>query len=272
MESTIDERGSTFLSFGKSSPFYIVTCLLIKHDKTLAYVREKKFKEILLGETGINRLNPLFYLGFLIGSFMFLSGMLFHRLLPLNARAYVYPPLLIILSVVGGTYALLYLLTELTLNSLHTLFVEPFIFAYEVIHQLVTHWSVEFTYTPTEDYLKVNKMLVAIGNNQPGSGKSYSTKELTLIETREEEISFYKKHHESFFFKFYKDTTLFNKDPVRIAKSYSLFVNLYRSTYFSKKELPKDVLRYTANTCFKLDSLDIEKKEEDCTTTRSTFH
>ncbi|MBA2657076.1 MAG: hypothetical protein H0U70_08850 [Tatlockia sp.] len=117
-------------------------------------------------------------------------------------------------------YMVLYYITELSLNFLYTLLVEPFIFAYEVIKQLYDNWSTQSLLIPTEDFLKLTDLSVAVELQTIEANAKYleveidnlqeqisslkeilPTSELTLIEGSKDLITNYKKYQNSVFFK-----------------------------------------------------------------------
>ncbi|MBA3535834.1 MAG: hypothetical protein H0T84_04380 [Tatlockia sp.] len=220
----------------------------------------------------LNRLNPfIFPIQFFMLVFRFIdqnpeefdSLRNLHPLL----KILVFPPFFIVYCILCLILILsfvLYLTTELILNSLNTLIVEPFKFAYEVLHQLVSSRNSEFAYMPSDDYNNLSQLLNAIDNNQIDAALEamalnvYQTKELTLIEGPENLITSIETHRNSFFYKVNKNRGLFLKNEQTIADSYKQFENLRSFSYFRHHELPnvfpKELTQQIANICFDLDS------------------
>jgi hypothetical protein len=244
---------------------------------------EDNFITILRGNNdnfgGLNRLNPLLYpIQLILAISKFIDNILqdseweFPRL-PLILKIAVYPILFIlycIYSLTLGTFLLLYFTIELILNTLNTLIVEPFQFAYEVIHQLISTWGLEFASMPTDDYSKVNQLLNAVDNTlmyealTTDSLKIYQTTELTLIESTDTLINSMQKHRSSYFFQLNKDSDLFQKDDKTIADSYNKFTNLRQFSYFTHKEMPnefpKELKQDISDLCFQEISIQSSNK------------
>jgi hypothetical protein len=233
----------------------------------------------------LNRLNPLLYPAQLIFSFIIFiinssgpfSIINFIKDLPLILKIPVYPILFLIGCIVFPVLmisVILYFTTELILNSLNTLVIEPFKFAYEVIHQLITNWDLDFASMPTDDYNKINTIIGAIDKKlideakQTSSLHIYQAEKLTLIESTEALVNSMEKHRDSFFFELYKKTNLFQKDEKTIAASYNQLANLRKFSYFTHKEMlnqfPKELKVRIKDTCFELDTLDANQKDEVC--------
>ncbi len=243
-------------------PWFMKTPIHILARHTIGPIHqhfEEDFITIIRGNNeyfgGLNRLNPLLYPVHLF--------ILFVRFLDHNLDfsewelGYLHPllklPIVTILFIiysifclVSGAFCLVYLITELILNTLNTLIVEPFQFAYEVIHQLISTWGLEYASMPTDDYNKVNQILNAIDNTlmydalKTNSLKVYQTPELTLIESSKDLIDSMQKHRNSFFFQLNKETGLLQKDDKTIENSYNQLLNLQQFFYFTHKEMPHE--------------------------------
>jgi hypothetical protein len=202
-----NERREPVFSFIINSPLHVILYTIVTIGSSFRNGLTSTLKRN--EDEQVNRLNPFLYITQLL--------VLILKEMPEIALFYV---VLIPLLVV---FTILQFVTELVLNSLFSLLIEPLIFGYEVIEQLVTEWPLEYASTPTEDYKKVNKLLNAT-NDPMYYNETYSTKELTLIEARKQSISSYKKHEEHAYFKLYKNTGLFDKRDSKIAEAY-MFIN-----------------------------------------------
>ncbi len=242
-----NENGNNFFI---SSPYHIIWRLVIA---LIYYNVEKDLGTILVPANsfqGLNRLNPLLYI------FQGLRALilLFHDYFPRqNFHAAVDSsillkmiifPIITVLWLIGIAFLLLgtslYFLTEVLLNSLHTLVVEPLIFSYEAIYQLVTSWSFEFKLVPNEDYSKLMRLINALEVNE-GLSQVTEGPEFTLIEASEKLQSEIEVQKESTFFKFYRGTDLFEQDNQVIREAHTRMESLYAFNLFFKQVLPVEL-------------------------------
>ncbi|MBA3536865.1 MAG: hypothetical protein H0T84_09685 [Tatlockia sp.] len=238
------------------------------------------FSTILLNRdtrfVGLNRLNPFLYptklFTFLLDLNINSLSRLFHGIqnLPLILKIPVYSALFIPVSIIAIsliTALLLYFATELVLNSLHTLLVEPFIFAYEVLYQLIESWGLDLAYMPTTDYKQVNRLVTAIDDQLINDAKQNDnlhinlTNDLTLIESTEKVINSMEKHRNSFFLRLNKDHNLETLGDKTIKNSYNQLEFLRKFSYFTYIEManvfPKELTQNILDTWLKLNSKDM---------------
>ncbi len=215
---------------------------------------------------GLNRLNPflyttkLFFIIFKRNEYL-MDLIFFNSKIPFIIRIPIFllgAVVLVILALV----AVLYFITELVLNSLNTLFIEPIQFVFAALHQFVTSWV---TSIPTADYSKVHSIVRDVEPRLSNRAKTYHTKELTLIESSEDVINSYDKHHNSFFYNFYKDRDLLKLTTLPIFQesiliAYNQFENLRKFSYFTHKEIrnefPKELNQKIIDNCLELDDND----------------
>ncbi len=271
LESLQDRHGNQQLIIGVLGNIVVRTFMVILYHSS-----KTDFVDLLLPKEGgipkANRLNPFLYptklVFFIITSTNFLPLRYLFSYppeLPIILKIPVYPILFIAIGVLGVLIIasfILNLATELVLNSLHTLVVEPFIFAYEVIHQFVTNRGLDFAYMPTDDYKKVNRLANALGDQLINDAelndslKDYQVQGLTLIESTERVINAMEEHRNSFFFRLNKGTDLLEKDDETIADSYNQLTNLRKFSYFTQNEMPnvfpKEINQYISDICFQL--------------------
>ncbi|MBA2655951.1 MAG: hypothetical protein H0U70_03090 [Tatlockia sp.] len=219
---------------------FIVKTVIMNH---------KDSSEILSGKKnsnwGINRLNPFYYILHFLQSFEM-------RDFPTQEFSGVL--LMILLCVIGiVVYCLsliLYIATEFLLNALHTLLIEPFLFAYEVFAQQIKNPNMEYVLISTEDYTKVAKIVNALDPENLITNVETS-QEITLVVGTERKINRYEKHRNSFFFKRYKDSDLFEQTTKSILEVHTpLQINAFR--FFNKFRLPNDILIKIADTLLKI--------------------
>ncbi|MBA3536864.1 MAG: hypothetical protein H0T84_09680 [Tatlockia sp.] len=170
------------------------------------------------------------------------------------------------MSSTGKDNCRLIYVTELVLNSLHTLFVEPFIFAFEVLQQLINSWGLDLAYMPTEDYRQVDRLITAIGDDSISNAKQndnlhiIQTKDLTLIESTKKVIESMEKHRHSFFLKIIKNKDLENIGVETIESSYNQLELLRKFSYFTRIEMahefPKELTHTILDTWLKINSAD----------------
>lgn len=127
---------------------------------------EVDFSEILIQENylaGINRLNPFLYLTqlaklLILNSYNLLCNLKEKAPNFVQITLWLFCPIILPIYMTGLLACLIglvcYFITELILNSLNTLLIEPFQFVFEVIMQNVKNSHLEFSYLPTDDYLK----------------------------------------------------------------------------------------------------------------------
>lgn len=207
---------------------------------------------------GLNRLNPFLYLTQLIKQIIIISNKIFNEskneLLLVLKNCFLYLivlplcPVILIMAVIGFVS---YLATELLLNSLNTLLIEPFKFLFEAVHQFVKTSDSEFSFKPTEDYIKINRLMDAL-SDKPDENRihiAYQTKELTLIEGPEKLIKAIDHHQNSVFFKHYKSTDLFEKEDQTIANAYGQLENYKTFNFFTRDILPTELRQVITNFC-----------------------
>ncbi len=280
-----DESENDLIPWFMKSPLHIIirTFLAITHHNY-----EDSFESIFFGQNigSSNRLNPFLYPAQLVVLILkaIRNNHLFYRInsyfgqfiliLQIPAYAVIFIALGVAFSIAFSILIpgiVLYFVTELLLNSLNTLLIEPFKFVYEVLNQLVTNWYLDFAYMPTDDYNKVSKILAAtdkkliddaIKNN---SLNIYLTEELTLIESTEKIIDSMEKLRNSFFYKINQDKDLFIKSDPEILSAFNELENLRTFSYFTHKEMPnlfdKALTQKIIDTCQNLDSHTFEPEE-----------
>jgi hypothetical protein len=216
--------------------FFVLKTVIMDHEDP---------SEILFGKNnsnwGINRLNPFFYILHFLQS---IEG----RDCPTDSCGGVI--LGVLLSTIGiivyGISIILYILTEPLLNALHTLLIEPFIFAYEVLDQQIKNPNMDYALISTEEFIKVNKIVNALDPANLITNVETS-QELTLVVGTEAKIVTYEKHRTSFFFKKYKDSDLFEQSSKSLVEVYSsLQINAFR--FFNKDVLTNDIINKIADT------------------------
>ncbi|MBA2710998.1 MAG: hypothetical protein H0U57_10435 [Tatlockia sp.] len=254
------------------SPFHMLARTLM----VLVYFHVNSDFDKVFPDVGqLNRLNPFLYPFELLKFFFLRMLQFFDQSEPEDEEEQEpeWPSFLLIISVIAViivlpvffainililSYLGLYFITELALNSLNSLLIEPFKFIYEAIEQFMLTQSLGFTYLPTNEYQKINKLLEALNKEkleETDIEKSivlYKTKEFTLLEAPEKLILPYENHRNSCFFQFYKDSDLFQKSSETIRASNNLFTNLSTFSYFSRTYIPQDVIKLIANTCLTL--------------------
>lgn len=204
----------------------------------------------------LNRLNPFLYLSQLIKYIFSIPN-------PAGNSRWLHLLLLLVITVPVLILGLIFIINipffiiaEFTLNSLNTLLVEPFLFGYKVIRQSFTDWT--FSYFPSDNFLKLNRLL-SITHTEDATfefkiyGAYYLTRELALLVAPEETLICYEKHQNSFFFKTYKHTSLFQKDNQTIVTAYNELENLRVFSYFSRNLLPKELRKSIIEICLQLD-------------------
>ncbi|MBA2709628.1 MAG: hypothetical protein H0U57_03425 [Tatlockia sp.] len=197
-------KGSKGVTIALGRPFAFVSPLFIFIRPFFAilffngvYNLSKILKGVNDHSWGLNRINPFLYFVQLIRFFIValnLKSKIEKTTLP-SWLHWLLSPLYIIGTAGFLIGFLLYFTTEIILNSLNTLLVEPLKFIYEVIFQFFETWNLEFTFIPTDDYLKIDKTLTSLSNNptsldednlynsnESNITKVYETQELTLIE------------------------------------------------------------------------------------------
>ncbi|MBA2653278.1 MAG: hypothetical protein H0U73_13595 [Tatlockia sp.] len=224
---------------------------------------------------GANRLNPFLYLTKLLTPIVIIISFIFDRIISSLSHSkeiilhIILSSVYLVLAVATFIYFALYFITEILLNSLHTLLVEPSIFAYEVITQLITNWSLQFTYTATDEFYKINNLKEALEAENTSDivetckPKVYKTMEFTLVESTEKQISSYKKHRDSYFFKAFKDSDLFQQKKEIIVEKHQRLESLNTFYLFASRTFPqldykyfplfpKDVIRIINYFCLAL--------------------
>lgn len=154
---------------------------------------------------------------------------------------------------------ILFIITELVLNSLNTLLIEPFKFAFEVIVQLGQTWDFEFAYLPTDEANKLNNLIEAVANVQlerePNS--NVKTSKYTLILVPAKLIKTIENHRNSYFFKQNKDTDLFQKTKPEIREAYNLPIVI---TYLMQTQIlngfPTEIIQFIFSLCLELNSVE----------------
>ncbi|MBA3535833.1 MAG: hypothetical protein H0T84_04375 [Tatlockia sp.] len=273
-------------SFGeKAIPEFLSNIFLRTVGSMLYHNVESSFLDIMLGRNtnfaGLNRINPFLYpVYFTIFIIKKYQELLFEILdyptyLPFAVKILVYPILYVVYAIaiiLLVIYAGLYVLTEFLLNTLHTLLIEPFIFAFEVMHQFVSGWGMDLAYMPTEDYKNLNQLVVAMDNEVleqaelSNSLNVFTAEELTLVESTAKVIDTMEKHRNSFFYQLNKDN-LFQKTPKAIKASYHHLENLRTFSYFTHKEManifPKELTKVISDMSLKLDAAADDKNQEN---------
>lgn len=276
-ESELFDEGN-ILSF----PFNILwtTFRALYHSWEKIIVGEISYKEDL---KGLNPLNPFLYLthlvvllikpifewmntpikkdddNFLDSLFSFSKPLAFVFFIILSLITYI-------LGIPIAILLVLFLATELVLNSLNTLFIEPVKFAFEAIQQLVETWGFEFACLPTEDFEKLEYLIEAedIELFKELSTKnqfSSQTSELSFIVNSPKAIKTLKEEHHSFFFEQNKDKNLFRENNrKKIRANYNEFTNLKIFYFFTKQiELlnvfPTELTKSIFDLCLKSDLL-----------------
>ncbi|MBA3535778.1 MAG: hypothetical protein H0T84_04075 [Tatlockia sp.] len=224
------------------SPFHILFRTFYELI-TVVENEELKLTEILFEKKnlkwGINRINPFFYL------FKFLQDLTSSLKQGPGQTDSIFGALLWLAVLAIGIVSyyvtiILYFLSEPLFNFLHTLLIEPFIFAAEVINQKITDHSMDYALIPTDEFYKVNKIVTAF---EPANLiiDAEITPTLTLLTGSEEKIYNYKKHHSGLFFKKYQDTDLFEKSNKTIAEA-NAELQLTAFKFFNKERLPMDII------------------------------
>jgi hypothetical protein len=258
-------KGGELLPRLMNSPLHI----FFRTFAAIAYFNiESSFSQILFRKNdigGLNRLNPFLFLTKLF--FMVLKHsnplidfLFFNSRMPFILKIPIFTLGAMVVAVLA-LVAVLYFITELILNSLNTLLVEPIRFVFEVLHQFVKSW---ITSMPSADYPKVNRIVEAVDGKLINEAKLsnslqvYQTKELTLVESTDEIIGSFEKHRNSFFYEINKDRDLFKdiSSLETISIAYNQSENLRKFSYFTHKEMlnqfPKELNKKIIETCLKL--------------------
>lgn len=162
----------------------------------------------------------------------------------------------IYISVIAIGYCMaiiLYFLTEPIFNLLHTLLIEPLIFIFEAINQLITDRTLEYAVFPTDEFTKLNIIVEALEPTNVIT-EVKRTKGLTLVVGSEEKISTYKKQQNSLFFKKYQDSDLLNQPKKSIVEA-NANLQLTAFNFFKKDILPKDIINKIAHHRLEIEPL-----------------
>ncbi|MBA2657075.1 MAG: hypothetical protein H0U70_08845 [Tatlockia sp.] len=245
--------------------------------RTLASIKYSLDRERFQGDKvwGANRLNPFFYLtqmgvifvGLLarinfklppqlefLGDYIVLLD---HLLIPLYIITFV---MLVLVMCVHFT---LYFATEILLNSLNSLIMEPFIFAYEVLKQFFE--KEQFTQIPSIEYSELDPLRKTIDMNgevietdkqaRLEIPKCYPTTEKTLIEGSKELINSFKFHQNTLFFKAYKNTGFFQQDKEIIQDSHAQLKAMQAFYWFALQLFPIELSEIIFDCCVKTPTL-----------------
>ncbi|MBA2710715.1 MAG: hypothetical protein H0U57_09010 [Tatlockia sp.] len=269
----------TILEWMVNSPFHVLI-------RTLASIAHSSF-ELELSETlfrtydagGANRFNPFLYLAkFFVLLIDLIEPLIdltiFNQKIPIIFRIPFVAIGLMFLSF-GFIFAVLYFTTELVLNTLNTLLVEPVRFVFEVIQQLITGWNSEFKSYAPENFKKLNNFTQAVDPHpfdeaiKDNSLNIYNGSIVTLVESRKDVLLSLDKHQNHAFFQANKNTPLFNLHPHTILKAYrnhNMFQNFLFFSHFTKTSManlfPVELTAKIVNICNDM-PFPAEKKQEE---------